>query len=327
MRKMTLVFTLLALSLPIYARNPSRLSRMTVVNPATLVIAPVDAGLPAHLLGQLTAGAAARRAALRTGVHASAIVDSVSTRALVIPAAGNLAGGGGTFFRSDVTLVNYGSTPEQVLAGLWVQGTTNSLNPANYKTITLQPSSFVTVQDFVVNGLGLSNTLGTLLFLPYTGTDLDQNAAIDGFSRIYTNQPGSTGTVSQPFEAVDPDFFSAQLIDEGISLGLRQDAGFRTNFGIVNVDSSDHVFKVTFIGEKMTNSLTLTVKAFGMIQQAVPTGDYGALQIDFVVTDDTGANLVTWVGYASSTDNVTGDGWVSLASANLTPDDLMLIGY
>ena len=326
MRKMALVFSLLVLSLPIYARNPSRLSRMTAVNPATLVIAPVDADLPARLLGQLKAGAVARRAALRTGVHASAIVDSVSTRALIIPAAGSVAGGGGTFFRSDVTLVNYGSAPEQVLAGLWVQGTTNSLNPANYKTITLQPNSFVTIQDFVVNGLGLSNALGALVFLPYTGTALDPNAAVDGFSRIYTKQPGSTGTVSQPFEAVDPDFFSAQLLDEGISLGLRQDADFRTNFGIVNTDSGDHVFKLTFKGEKLTTTLTITVKAFGMIQQAIPVGDYGALQVIFDVTD-AGSSFVTWVGYASSTDNVTGDGWVSLASADMTPDDLTFIGY
>lgn len=327
MRKTILVLSLLAVTVPIYARNASRLARMTVVNPATLVIAPVDADLPGRLLAQLKVGAAARRAALRPGVHASAIVDSVSTRALVIPAAGSLAGGGGTFFRSDVTLVNYGSVPEQVLAGLWVQGTTNSLNPANYKTITLQPNSFVTVQDFVATSLGLSNVLGTLVFLPYTGTALDPNAAIDGFSRIYTKQPGSNGTVSQPFEAVDPDFFSGQLIDESIALGLRQDADFHTNVGIVNVDSSDHVFKLTFMGEKMTTTLNVTVKAFGMIQQAIPTGDYGALQIDYVVTDASSSSFVTWVGYASSTDNITGDGWVSLASANLTPDDLSLIGY
>jgi hypothetical protein len=327
MRKTALVLSLLALTLPIYARNPSRLSRMTAVNPATLVIAPVDADLPARLLAQLKAGSAARRAALHKGIHASALVDSVSTRALVIPAAGSLAGGGGTFFRSDVTLVNYGSVPEQVLAGLWAQGTTNSLNAANYKTITLQPNSFVTIQDFIVNGLGLSNALGTLLLLPYTGTALDPNAAIDGFSRIYTKQPGSNGTVSQPFDAVDPDFFSAQFIDEGIALGLRQDADFRTNFGIVNLDSSDHVFKLTFMGEKMTTTLNVTVKAFGMIQQAVPAGDYGALQIVYDVTDAGSSSFVTWVGYASSTDNITGDGWVSLASADLSPAELSSIGY
>ena len=83
---------------------------------------------------------------------------------------------------------------------------------------------------------------------------------------------------------------------------------------------------MTFIGEKMTTTTTLTVKAFGMVQQAVPAGDYGALQIVFQVTN-AGSDFVTWIGYASSTDNITGDGWVSLASADLTPDELDLIGY
>jgi hypothetical protein len=29
------------------------------------------------------------------------------------------------------------------------------------------------------------------------------------------------------------------------------------------------------------------------------------------------------VGYASSTDNITGDGWVSLASADMSPSELI----
>jgi hypothetical protein len=322
MKKTALVCALLAFSLPIHARNLSRLARMTVTNPASLTISPVEPGLPERLLGQLKA----RRAAAHGGVHASAVTDSVSARALVIPAAGSLAGGGGTFFRSDVTLVNYRSTAQQVLAGLWVSGTTNNFDVANYKIITLQPNSFVTVQDFIVNALGKSNALGSIVIVPYNGTDIDPSGAIDGFSRIYTKQPGSNGTVSQPFDAVDPDTFSAPLVDEAISLGLRQDADFRTNFGIVNVDETDRIFKVTFIGEKMTTTLTLTVKAFGMIQQGIPAGDYGALQIVYQCTN-AGSDFVTWVGYASSTDNITGDGWVSLASADLTPDELDSIGY
>jgi hypothetical protein len=326
MRKTALVLSLLSLSLPMYARNPASLARMKAINPATLSVSSAPDGLPAHLFAQLQAGAAARRAALRSGVHASAVLDSGSTRYLIFPAAGSVAGAGGLFFRSDVTLVNYGSVPQQVLAGLWAQGSTNTLSAANYKILTLQPNAFVTIQDFVGTTLGLSNALGSLVVIPYDGTNIDGNQAIDGFSRIYTNQPGSTGTVSQPFEAVDADFFSAQLIDEGISLGLRQDAGYRTNFGIVNVDSADHVFKVTFMGDSLTTTTTVTVKAFGMIQQAIPAGVYGALQVVFQVTD-AGTNQVTWVGYASSTDNVTGDGWVSLASADLTPDDLTSIGY
>jgi len=325
MRKTALIFSLLALSLPLYARKVPR-SQMTVGNPAALIITAVDDALPARLLAQVKARATARRASHVTGVHASAITDTVSARAFIIPAAGSVAGGGGAlFFRSDVTLANYRDTAQQVLVGFWAQGTTNTLSPANFKTVTLPPGQFVTVQDFVATALGLSG-LGTLIFIPSTGTDFDGSGAIDGFSRIYTKQPGSTGTVSQPFEAVDPDTLSAQYIDEAVALGLRQDASFRTNFGIVNVDPADHIFKVSFIGEKLQTTMTLTVKAYGMIQQSIPAGDYGVVSILFQVTD-AGNNFVSWVGYASSTDNLTGDGWVSLASADMSPDELDLIGY
>jgi hypothetical protein len=325
MRKMALIFSLFVVSLPMYARKVPR-SQMTFGNPAALTITAVDDALPARLLAQVKARGIARRASHAKGVHASVIADSVSARAFIILAAGSVAGGGGAlFFRSDVTLANYRDTAQQVLAGFWAQGSTNALSSANYKTLTLPPGQFVTVQDFVASALGTSG-LGTLIFIPYTGTDFDGNGAIDGFSRIYTKQPGSTGTVSQPFDAIDPDTLSAQYIDEAVALGLRQDANFRTNFGIVNVDPADHVYKVSFVGEKLQTTMTLTVKAYGMIQQSIPAGDYGAVSILFQVTD-AGNNFVSWVGYASSTDNVTGDGWVSVASADMSPGELDLIGY
>jgi hypothetical protein len=325
MRKIALIFSLLALSLPLYARRVPR-SQMTFGNPAALTVTAVDDTLPPRLLAQLKARGTTRRASHAPGVHASAIVDEVSARAFIIPAAGSLAGGGGTlFFRSDITLANYRDTAQQVLVGFWAQGTTNPFASAAYKTLTLPPGQFVTIQDFVATSLGTSG-LGTLIFIPYTGTDFDSSGAIDGFSRIYTKQPGSTGTVSQPFDAIDPDTLSSQYIDEAVALGLRQDANFRTNFGIVNVDAADHVFNVSFVGEKLQTTLTVTVKAYGMIQQSIPAGDYGAVSILFQVTD-AGNNFVSWVGYASSTDNISGDGWVSVASADMSPSDLDLIGY
>jgi hypothetical protein len=328
MKKIAAFFFLFALALPTYGRNLSRLSRMTTGDPASLTITAVTGDLPARLLAQAKAHGMRRAVARTSDVHASVITDSISARSFIIPAAGSTAAGGGTlFFRSDVTLVNYRSTPQQVLAGFWAQGTTNTLtNLANYKTITLPPSQYVTVQDFVATALGTSG-LGSLIFIPYTGTDFDDAAAIDGFSRIYTKQPGSQGTVSQPFDGVDPDTLSAQYIDEAVALGLRQDANFRTNFGIVNVDASQHVYKVSFIGEKLQTNNTYTLPPYGMIQTSIPAGDYGALQIMYQVTDAPANSFVSWVGYASSTDNLTGDGWVSIASANFSPDELDLIGY
>ena len=133
--------------------------------------------------------------------------------------------------------------------------------------------------------------------------------------------------MSQPFDGVDPDTLSAQYIDEGVALGLRQDADFRTNFGIVNVDADQHVYKVSFIGEKLQTTSTVTVTPYGMILTSAPAGDYGAVQIIYQVTDAPADAFVSWVGFASSTDNITGDGWVSIASADFSPDELDLIGY
>ena len=321
MKTTTMFFALSAFAMTLAARQPARLAHLSAADPSTLVFSSVEPELPAQLLAQLYA----RKVTHAKGVRASAVTDSISARAFIIPAAGSVAGGGGLFFKSDVTLVNYRATPQQVVVGFWSQGSTNTLNLASYKSLTLPSQQFVTIQDFVANSLG-SSGLGSLVFIPYTGTTLDANAAIDGFSRIYTKQPGSAGTVSQPFDAIDPDTLSVQYIDEGIALGLRQDADFRTNFGIVNVDPSPHVYKVSFVGEKLQTNITLTVPAYGMIQQAIPAGDYGALQILYQVTD-AGTNTVSWIGYASSTDNVTGDGWVSIASADFSPDELTLIGY
>ncbi|MEA2163559.1 MAG: hypothetical protein QOK37_1686 [Thermoanaerobaculia bacterium] len=323
MRKLALLLAFF-IAIPMAARPPLHSAHLSAANSASLVFAPVEPELPAQLLAQLHARSLVRA---QSGVRASVITDSISARAFIIPAAGSVAGGGGTlFFKSDVTLVNYRETPQQVLVGFWALGSTNSLNAANYKTVTLPPNQFATVQDFVASSLGLSG-LGSLVFIPYTGSAIDSNSAIDGFSRIYTKQPGLSGTVSQPFDGVDPDTLAAQLINEGVALGLRQDTDFRTNVGIVNVDASPHTFKLSFVGEKAQTTLNVTVPAYGMIQQAIPSGDYGALQIIYQVTDPSPTRLVSWIGYASSTDNITGDGWVSLASADFTPGELDQIGY
>src|SRR5206468_7447563 len=114
--------------------------------------------------------------------------------------------------------------------------------------------------------------------------------------------------------------------DTSVSLGLRQDDAFRTNFGIVNADNLPHAVKVTAIGEKLTKETTVTVPAYGMVQSSIPAGDYGAVTVSFDILDSAGASVAS-VAYASSTDNVSGDGWVSIASADLTPNDLTFIGY
>ena len=222
-----------------------------------------------------------------------------------------------------MTLINYASTPEDVIAIFWPAGQSTPPSVAAGVRLTLPASKAVTYIDFVATVLNKSG-LGAILFFGAKGSSVDGNAAIDGLSRIYTKQPGAEGTVSQEFPPVD--VYNLLVADQSVSLGLRQDASYRTNFGIVNADQILHSVRVRAIGERLTNETTITVPAYGMVQASIPPGDYGALSVVFDITDSGGASIA-WVAYASSTDNLTGDGWVSIASADLTPDDLTIIGY
>lgn len=227
--------------------------------------------------------------------------------AFLIPAAGSLAGGGGTFFRSDVTLVNYADDDQQVLV-FWLPRGADGRNQPFFRT-TIPEGAPITVRDFV-NELGLSG-LGALLFvgvLPDTTTP-DEDALIHGFSRIWTPQPGSTGTVSQPFSSQNADMMLDEA--EAVTIGLQQDGSFRTNAGIVNMGTSTRSFTVNLIGETGTTQFTMTLPPLSMQQTALPAGNWGAVTLIFRPDGD---DLDGWAAYGTSVDNVTGDGWVSSAS-------------
>lgn len=256
----------------------------------------------------------------------NAVADSRSARSFVFPTAGSTPGGGGTlYFRTDVTLANYRSTAQSVLVGFWPVGVSNSISTTapNTKVISLPSGEIDRYPDFVATVMGTEG-LGGLVFIPISGSNYDPNAAIDGFSRIYTKQPGSEGTVSQTFDAIDIDNLTVTL--EAVSMGLQQDADFRTNWGIINTDPVSHQYTVTFVGERNETSTTVTVPAYGMIQHAAPEGDYGAMFIIFRMLDP-GTQYLAWTAWASSTDNVTGDGWVAHASADYGPGDLSILGF
>ena len=325
MRKSAVLLATILIALPLFARPPlsARMKSLTIRNPETGSVSP---DVAAAVYAQWRAYVAAKHGTTTNGsVHTSAVTDSRSSRVIVIPAAGSVAGGGGSlFFRSDVTLVNYESAAHDVVVMWWPAGTSNSLNTTgtNVMTLTLQPNTFNTYPDFVANTLKQSG-LGSIVVIPVVSGSLSFDAGIDGFSRIYTKQPNSNGTVSQEFPGVDPD--NASIFNEAASLGLRQDADYRTNWGIVNTDSVSHSFHLTFMGENnQTATLDITVPAYGMVQQAAPAGTFGALNIIFSSADV--SNFASFIAYASSTDNTTGDGWVSLASGDFSSSDLDFLG-
>lgn len=306
-----LVFCLAAES-TVNASPQGRFAFSSRPEPLVIERVPDQPGLALRLARQ-AAAARLQSSAAADRLRNDAVLVDASTFAFAIPAAGSLQGGGGTFFRSDVTLANYGDGPQDVMV-LWLERGQDGTNAPTFR-LTLPDGPPVTTRDFVA-ALGRSG-LGTLYFLAIDSSgQVDPAGNIDGFSRIWTNQPGAAGTVSQPFTGMD-DF---NLYDEfeAIALGLRQDADYRTNAGVVNLDGVAHTFQVTVFGETSFAEFTITVPAMSMQQVAIPAGSWGAVTLTF--TPEVDEVDFGWLAYGTSVDNRTGDGWVSNAARISDPE-------
>jgi hypothetical protein len=224
----------------------------------------------------------------------------------VFAAAGSVAGAGGTYFRSDVTLINHRGSAQRIAVGFLAQGVDNSnVLVDNFEIPANTP---VILSDFIADTLGKTG-LGTVLITAQTsGGALDTAAQLDGFSRIWSPQPGAAGSVSQGFPSVAFQDSLGSLT--AYALGLRHDSQFRTNVGIVNFDSVAHTWTVEVNGLGGRTSFTVAVPPVSMRQVPVPAGNWGDL-ILALEADGSGFN---WSGYGAAVDNVSGDSWSAHAS-------------
>lgn len=232
------------------------------------------------------------------------------TALFILPAAGNTPGAGGTFFHSDVTFLNNRSVAQKVGVYFLARGV-DSRNAAPTQ-FTLNANQIITYRDFVANNLNKSGIGALMVAAMDSSGNPDTSGNLDAFTRIWTPVPGFVGTVAQDFPPVT---FGDLMGPTGAgSLGLRQDADFRTNGGIVNLDTSPHTFTITVLGLSPPTlaSSTATVPPFSMFLGSVASGDFGDLAVLFQ-PESTAPNF-SWTAFATTVDNKTGDGWVSPAS-------------
>lgn len=257
--------------------------------------------------------AAARMIELKNSAHTSKlqpapdiiVVDSAQN-AFLIPIAGNTQGNFGTYFRSDVTIANLRGSDQYIAVGYFRQGVDNTNAPV--KVSSFRAGSFTTFADFVGSVLKTDGLGALYVYASDANGNPDTNGKIDGYSRIWTPQPGSpTGEVSQNFDAVNP----FDLSGNGFTyiMGLRQDARFRSNVGIVNFSPDSHTWTVSALGTGVT--VTVGIPAYSVLQTSVPpnaSDNQGFLQLSITTNSPVG-----WTAYATTNDNTTGDGWVSRA--------------
>jgi hypothetical protein len=225
---------------------------------------------------------------------------------ILIPAAGSVQGANGTFFRSDINLINYAGH-DQVVQLRWLPNGVAGSTVAP-RQITIRALSGIASEDFVTTILQQTG-LGAILI---TGVDsagnADTTARLYATSRIWSNQPGlSSGTVSQTFSTLVPGNFNNSRLS---LIGLKRDNNYRLNVGIVNLDpNNEQVFQVIAAATGAATEVTLvTVPPLSMVQAPITGAPMTNLQV-VVQNASTPTRTNTWTAYGSSVDNVTGDSW------------------
>src|SRR4051794_39255062 len=151
---------------------------------------------------------------------------------ILTPAAGSVQGANGTFFRSDINLINYAAHDQRVQLRWLPQGTTG--NGIAIREMTINALSGFVSEDFVTSVMAQTG-LGTILITGVTADGgLDPTARLYATSRIWSNQPNlSSGTVSQSFPSIPTTSISSTRLS---LIGLRRDARYRLNVGVINLD-------------------------------------------------------------------------------------------
>jgi len=154
--------------------------------------------------------------------------------------------------------------------------------------------------------------VGSLLIIGvFAGTNTpDGNALLYGSARIWTNEPSSTGTNSFSTWALAPGTIHGDV--NAISVGGRQNADFRSNYGIVNLDASTRSFTVIITSGGVNTTLSVNVPAVSMVQLAfpttLPTGGNGYVVVQFFPNDNADYQ---WNAFVTTADNLTGDAYLS----------------
>lgn len=239
--------------------------------------------------------------------------DSIDTIAgsasLVIPAAGNLQGGNGTHFRTDLTLVNHSDSTARVEI-TWIERDVAST--AVPVILELEPRTVRVYDDFVGETLDRTG-LGSLLIRTVDGSGEPLPAGeLDAFARIWTLQPGTEGTVSQPMYAQRESGLRTDVSRPAYILGMRQNERFRANVGIVNLDRDvAQSYTIHVVGTQGSTSFNVALAPFSMKQVPIPEVNVGDFYL--VITPDTGLlnpfGESTFTAYGSTVDNLTGDAW------------------
>ena len=243
----------------------------------------------------------------------SIVVQLTAVSQFLIPAAGSTPGVNGTFFHSDISIVNFASH-DQIVKIQWLP---QSGAAGSTTTLTIPAQSGIRSADFVATYLNQTG-LGAMLVTGMTSGGVpDSSALLYASSRIWTPQPGSAGTTSQSLPAIPTSTVNTQVAALFAVGGADNPSNYRTNVGIVNLDPVNAQTYLVLLptstgGATMGTQVTIAPMSMQLVGLGSGIGPTQEILIQNVTT--TGRSN-SWMAYGSSIDNVTGDAWSELAVA------------
>ena len=236
---------------------------------------------------------------------------TTSAPRVVIPVAGAIAGNNGTFFRSDINVINFRNADQRVALHWLPQGGTGDDVPE--RTIAVGARSGFSSEDFVTYILNTSG-LGAIEIVAVDANGApDPNGQLHATSRIWTPRPdGAGGTLSQTFPAL---IIQNSAVQTKWIFGVRRDLDrYRLNAGVMNNASIAQRYRITTIGSQTGAGETteIDVPARSIQQINLPGTSNGTFQV-IVQNISTNGLGTSWQAWASSVDNITGDAWSQVA--------------
>ncbi len=219
---------------------------------------------------------------------------------LYLPVVAAAPGAGGTFFATDVRVVNRHDTAVDVTLEFYPDTAAGNSAPAATADITVAAHAEAVLDNIVVDTFGVASGKGGVRLVP--------SADVTALARIYNDQRAAgLGTFGQLSRAAGMD--SALATGQVPFLSNQSAAsgeGYRANLGWFNPSANpvELSFRAVDAGGSNLTTATVTVPAWSQAQTSVATLFNLASHGDFYVTFTATAPLFV---YGSVVDNVNGD--------------------
>lgn len=212
----------------------------------------------------------------------------------VIPAAAHVEGAQGTFWRTDVTIVNpYGWRSITVEIRLLVTGQNNTSGPEH--SFNIGANEQLVLEDVVLSTFGVTGTGALVLQSP-------DGAYFTVSARTYTGDSATFGQTENGQKNV------CHADDNALIAGIRDDARYRTNIGVVNAASRPAEIRARVFSDGGSLVATKVFELEPWSHQQVSLRSFGgAVSSGYLRWDSLSTDYTQWVAYASVVDESSGD--------------------